>query len=146
MPYPPRMARRYPSPGTWRVSEAKVCADAIIRHFLGEEPDQNIATNSACNSPITNKTRIRLSASFIFGDIYDAAGTVKGKGMHRVDLGEAASDQIDADSYEDMFKWSESLFSDAFGGSASTARLCRPAAKVSQSAPIRSRLICTSPP
>jgi hypothetical protein len=39
---------------------------------------------------------------------------VKGKGMHRVDLGEAPSDQIDADSYADMFTWSESLFADAF--------------------------------
>ena len=110
-----------PKSGHMASSEAKVCADAIIRNFLGEEPDQNIATNSACYSPITNKTASWLSASFIYGDIYDAAGTVKGKGMHRVDLGEAASDQIDADSYEDMFKWSESLFSDAFGGSASTA-------------------------
>jgi NADH dehydrogenase FAD-containing subunit len=103
-----------PKSGHKASSEAKVCSDAIIRSFLGQEPDQNIATNSACYSPITNKTASWLSASFIYGDIFDAAGNVKGKGMHRVDLGEAASDQIDSDSYEDMFKWSQSLFADAF--------------------------------
>ncbi len=103
-----------PKSGHMASAEAKVCSDAIIRSFLGKEPDQNIATNSACYSPITNKTASWLSASFIYGDIYDAAGNVKGKGMHRVDLGEAAIDQIDSDSYEDMFKWSQSLFADAF--------------------------------
>ena len=103
-----------PKSGHMASAEAKVCSDAIIRSLLGEAPDQNIATNSACYSPITNKTASWLSASFIYGDIYDAAGNVKGKGMHRVDLGEAASDQIDSDSYEDMFKWSQSLFADAF--------------------------------
>ena len=108
-----------PKSGHMANAEAKICSDAIIRNLLGEEPDQNIATNSACYSPITDKIASWLSASFIYGNIYDAAGNVKeGKGMHRVDLGEAAIDQIDADSYEDMFKWSESLFSDAFGGSA----------------------------
>jgi NADPH-dependent 2,4-dienoyl-CoA reductase/sulfur reductase-like enzyme len=103
-----------PKSGHMANAEAKVCADAIIRSFLGETPDQNIATNSACYSPITNKTASWLSASFIYGDIYDLTGKVKGKGMHRVDLGEAPSDQIDADSYADMFTWSESLFADAF--------------------------------
>jgi len=110
-----------PKSGHMASSEAKVCADAIVRSFLGEAPDQDITTNSACYSPITNNVASWLSASFIYGDIYDAAGNVKGKGMHRVDLGEAPSDQIDADSYQDMFKWSESLFSDAFGGGASSA-------------------------
>jgi sulfide dehydrogenase [flavocytochrome c] flavoprotein chain len=103
-----------PKSGHMASAEAKVCADAIIRSFLGETPDQNITTNSACYSPITNRTASWLSASFIYGNIYDSTGKVKGKGMHRVDLGEAPSAQIDADSYADMFTWSESLFADAF--------------------------------
>jgi len=31
-------------------SEAKICADAIVRAFNGEAPDEDIATSSACFS------------------------------------------------------------------------------------------------
>jgi NADH dehydrogenase FAD-containing subunit len=103
-----------PKSGHMANSEAKVCADAIIRALNNEAPDTNVATNSACYSPITNKKASWLSANFIYGDIYDAAGNVKGKGMHRVDVGEAPADQIDGDSLEDMYQWADSLFSDAF--------------------------------
>jgi sulfide dehydrogenase [flavocytochrome c] flavoprotein chain len=103
-----------PKSGHMANSEAKVCADAILRSFNGEAPDINIATNSACYSPITNRTASWLSANFIYGDIYDAAGKVKGKGMHRVDIGEAPVKQVNAESYSEMFTWAESLFSDSF--------------------------------
>jgi NADH dehydrogenase FAD-containing subunit len=103
-----------PKSGHMANAEAKVCADAIVRAFAGETPDTNVATNSACYSPITNRTASWLSANFIYGDIYDAAGNVKGKGMHRVDIGEAPAEQIDGDSYEDMFQWADSLFADSF--------------------------------
>lgn len=95
-------------------SQAKICADAIVRTLSGTALDEDIAINSACFSPITRKTASWLSANFIYGDIYDASGAVKGKGMHRLDLGEAPADAVDGDSYEDMFTWSESLFSDSF--------------------------------
>lgn len=103
-----------PKSGHMANSEAKVCADAIIRSFNGSAPDENIATNSACFSPITNRTASWLSASFIYGDIYRADGLVKGKGMHRVDLGEAPANQVDSDNYEEMFIWAKSLFADSF--------------------------------
>jgi sulfide dehydrogenase [flavocytochrome c] flavoprotein chain len=103
-----------PKSGHMANSEAKVCADAIIRSFTGELPDEDIATSSACFSPITNKTASWLSTNFIYADIYDAAGNVKGKGMHRVDIGEAPASGVDGDSYEDMFKWADSIFSDSF--------------------------------
>jgi sulfide dehydrogenase [flavocytochrome c] flavoprotein subunit len=103
-----------PKSGHMANSEAKVCADAIVRSFTGEAPDENIATSSACFSPITNKTSSWLSTNFIYGDIFDASGNVKGKGMHRVDIGEAAADMIDGDSYQDMFTWADSMFSDSF--------------------------------
>ena len=103
-----------PKSGHIANSEAKICADAIVRALAGEEPDQNIATSSACYSPITDKTASWLSTNFIYGDIYDANGNVKGKGMHRVDIGEAAPNMIDGDSYEDMFDWAESMFADSY--------------------------------
>jgi len=95
-------------------SEAKICADAIIRSFNGEAPDADIATSSACFSPITNQTSSWLSTNFIYGDIFDASGNVQGKGMHRVDIGEAASDMVDGDSYQDMFIWADSMFADSY--------------------------------
>ena len=103
-----------PKSGHMANSEAKVCADAIVRALAGYPPDENVATSSACFSPITNKTASWLSANFIYGDIYDASGNVKGKGMHRVDLGEAPPERVNGDSFEDMFEWSRSLFSDSF--------------------------------
>jgi sulfide dehydrogenase [flavocytochrome c] flavoprotein subunit len=103
-----------PKSGHMANSEAKICADAIIRAFAGDAPDEDIATSSACFSPITNKTSSWLSTNFIYGDIFDAAGNVKGKGMHRVDIGEAPANGVDGDSYEDMFKWAESLFADSY--------------------------------
>jgi NADH dehydrogenase FAD-containing subunit len=103
-----------PKSGHMANSEAKICADAIVRSFTGEAPDEDIATSSACFSPITNKTSSWLSANFIYGDIFDASGNVKGKGMHRVDVGEAAADMIDGDSYQDMFIWADSMFADSY--------------------------------
>lgn len=103
-----------PKSGHMANSEAKVCADAIVRALSGQAPDEDIATSSACFSPITNTTASWLSANFIYGDIFDVNGMVKGKGMHRVDIGEAPSNNIDQGSFEDMYKWSESLFADTF--------------------------------
>ncbi len=103
-----------PKSGHMANSEAKICADAILRSFNGEAPDEDIATSSACFSPITNKTSSWLSTNFIYGDIFDASGNVKGKGMHRVDIGEAAENMVDGDSYQDMFIWADSMFADSF--------------------------------
>jgi NADPH-dependent 2,4-dienoyl-CoA reductase/sulfur reductase-like enzyme len=103
-----------PKSGHMANAEAKVCADAIIRAFNGESPDTDIATSSACYSPITNKKSSWLSTNFIYGDIFDANGNVKGKGMHRVDIGEAEPDMINGDSYQDMFTWADSIFADSY--------------------------------
>ena len=103
-----------PKSGHMANSEAKICADAIVRSFTGETPDEDIATSSACYSPITNKTSSWLSTNFIYGDIFDASGNVKGKGMHRVDIGEADLDMIDGDSYQEMFIWADSMFADSY--------------------------------
>ena len=101
-----------PKSGHMANAEAKVCADAILRALNGQAPDTNIATSSACFSPITATTASWLSANFSYGNIYDAAGKVKGKGMQRVDLGEAP--KISGDNYQDMFTWADGLFADSF--------------------------------
>ena len=111
---PSSYGKAVPKSGHMANSEAKVCADAIIRSLSGYEPDQDIATSSACFSPITSKSASWLSANFIYGDIYGKDGQVTGKGMHRVDLGEAPPDRVNGDSYEDMFQWAESLFADSY--------------------------------
>lgn len=111
---PASAGKPVPKSGHMANSEAKVCADAIVRDFNGEAPDENIATSSACYSPITSKTASWLSANYLYGDIFDASGSVKGKGMHRVDIGEAEFRSIDGDSYQDMFTWAESIFADSF--------------------------------
>lgn len=95
-------------------SEAKVCADAIVRQLSGDLPDEDIATSSACYSPISNTRSSWLSTNFVYGDIYRADGSIIGKGMHRTDIGEAPSSQVDGDSYADMFDWAESLFADSY--------------------------------
>jgi sulfide dehydrogenase [flavocytochrome c] flavoprotein subunit len=111
---PASVGKAVPKSGHMANSEAKVCADAIIRSFTGDAPDEDIATSSACFSPITNKKASWLSTNFIYGDIVDAAGNVIGKGMNRVDIGEAPADGVDGDSLEDMFTWAESIFSDSY--------------------------------
>ena len=103
-----------PKSGHMANSEAKVCADAILRSLNGVAADQNIATSSACYSPLTARTASWLSANFIDGNLYDANGAVKGKGMHRLDLGEAPAQRGKNDSYQEMFTWADSLFADNF--------------------------------
>lgn len=93
-------------------AEAKVCADAILRSLDGILPDTNIATNSACYSPITRSVGSWLSTNFRYGDIYDAAGQVIGKGMHRVDIGEAPN--VNSDAFQDMYQWADALFKDCY--------------------------------
>lgn len=109
---PASVGKGVPKSAHMANSEAKVCADAILRSLDGIPPDTNIATSSACYSPITRSVASWLSTNFIYGDIYDAAGTVIGKGMHRVDIGEAP--KVDSDGYKDMYKWSSALFADCY--------------------------------
>ncbi|QKS30710.1 MAG: NAD(P)/FAD-dependent oxidoreductase [Candidatus Accumulibacter similis] len=109
---PASEGKAVPKSGHMANAEAKVCADAILRTLNNQPLDQNITTNSACFSPITATTASWLSANFNYGDIYDGAGKVKGKGMHRVDLGEAP--KTNGDNYRDMFTWAQGLFADSF--------------------------------
>jgi sulfide dehydrogenase [flavocytochrome c] flavoprotein subunit len=96
-----------PKSGHMANSQAKVCADAIIRAFAGEAPDQSPVTSSACFSPITASTASWLTASFQ----YDAASGV----MKRVEASFAEAPQATSDGMQQMFHWADNIFADSFG-------------------------------
>lgn len=93
-----------PKSGHMANSQAKVCADAIIRAFNGEDPDPAPTTSSACFSPITSTKASWLSASFQF-DPTTAS-------MKRVDLGEAH--EPTSDGFQQMYQWADNIFADSF--------------------------------
>ena len=95
-----------PKSGHMANSQAKVCADAIIRAFNGEQPDPNPVTSSACYSPITSKTAAWLTASFH----YDSAT----KTMKRVEASFAEAPKPSGDGLEEMYKWANNIFADSF--------------------------------
>lgn len=96
-----------PKAGHIANSEAKVCADAILRSFDGVAPDPEPVTNSACFSPITFDTASWLTAVFRYDQ---ETGSMK---VVPESSGEAR--RPSRDSYEKMFAWSENLFADTFG-------------------------------
>jgi hypothetical protein len=93
-----------PKSGHMANSQAKVCADAIIRAFHGESPDPDPTTSSACFSPITSTKASWLSASFQYSPTSRA--------MTRVDLGEAH--EPTSDGFQQMYQWADNIFADSF--------------------------------
>lgn len=95
-----------PKAGHIANSEAKICADAVIRSLSGMQPYAAPKTNSACYSPISSNTASWLTAVFA----YDAAtGTMK---LVPESFGSASTPT--RDNYETMFEWAGNLFSDTF--------------------------------
>ncbi len=100
-----------PKSGHMANSQAKICADAIIRRAAGlspytEERLNNLTTNSACFSPITRSEASWLTAVFRYDRAAGAMTLAPGS------LGEAR--RWNAENYEDMFDWSRNLFADTF--------------------------------
>ncbi len=95
-----------PKSGHIANAEAKVCADAILRAFAGEEPDPAPVTNSACYSPITAKTASWLTAVFAYNPKTGAMEAVPES------FGEAPA--ATEENYEKMFDWAGNLFGDTF--------------------------------
>lgn len=100
-----------PKAGHIANSEAKVCADAVVRLLNGwpiDEPARmdSVVVNSACFSPITYDTASWLNAVFA----YDPATRM----MKRVEpsFGEAGAPS--KKNFEQMFKWANRLFDDTF--------------------------------
>lgn len=100
-------ATAQPKSGTMANSQAKVCADAILRALNGHAPDPKPMTTSACYSPITNKSASWLTASYL----YDPAT----RQMKRLEPSFGEAPKPDAENYIDMFRWANSVFADTFG-------------------------------
>lgn len=96
-----------PKSGHTANSQAKVCADAILRSFSGNEPSRDPATNSACYTPISAKNASWLSANYQFNP---TTGT-----MQLVQDSFDEAKKANGDNYEDMFQWAENIFKDSFG-------------------------------
>lgn len=95
-----------PKAGHIANAEAKVCADAIVHLLKGEAVNAAPTTNSACFTPITNKTASWLTVVFRYDPV---TGTMVPTGN-----GVTESQGANADNYEDMLKWFSNLMSDTF--------------------------------
>ncbi|MET0101547.1 MAG: FAD/NAD(P)-binding oxidoreductase [Sedimenticola sp.] len=90
-------------------SQAKVCADAIVRSLSNQPTDtserlENITTNSACYSPINSREASWLTANFAYNQ---STGQ-----MQLAHIGEAH--KWNSENYQEMFTWAQNLFTDCF--------------------------------
>ncbi len=95
-----------PKAGHIANQEAKVCADALVRHFNGLAPDPAPVTNSACFSTITMNQASWLTAVFQYDTVT--------KTMAPVADSSAASGGWSAGHFKDMNTWFEALMADSF--------------------------------
>ena len=96
-----------PKAGHIGNSEAKVCADAILRELSGNKPYPNPKTNSACYSPVSNREATWLTAVFK----YDP----EKKDMVLVNKHFPAASPPSRKNFKEMFYWAGNLFYDTFG-------------------------------
>jgi len=95
-----------PKAGHIANSEAKVCADAILRLINNKALYQTPVTNSACYSPTSKTQASWLSAVYK----YD----VTTSSMVLANSSYPASSTSSTYNYNEMFNWSGNLFSDTF--------------------------------
>lgn len=96
-----------PKAGHIGNSEAKICADAVLRILSNNPLYQNPKTNSACYSPTSSTEASWLNAVYK----YDAVNN----NMVLVDSSYyPKSSPSSTYNYREMFKWSENLFADTF--------------------------------
>ena len=101
-----------PKSGHHANAQAKVCADAVLRLLAGAPVDTderiaNIATNSACYSPITYDTATWLTAVYA----YDPASGE----MRPVPGAFGSAGNWKREHYNDMWDWWANLSRDTFG-------------------------------
>jgi len=96
-----------PKAGHIGNSEAKVCADAILRELSGKKPYPNPKTNSACYSPVSDREATWLTAVFK----YDP----ERKDMVLVNKNFPAASPPSRKNFKEMFYWAGNLFRDTFG-------------------------------
>ena len=99
-------ATTQPKAGHIANQEAKVCADALVRIFAGQQPDPSPVTNSACYSTITRTQAGWLNAVFQ----YDPTA----KAMTPVPNSMAASAGWTSKNFKEMGEWFDALMADTF--------------------------------
>lgn len=92
-----------PKAGHMGNSEAKVCADAILRTLSGVALYASPKTNSACYSPTSTIEASWLTAVFKYDSI-----------EQKMVVANIAAGESTTSNYSKMFSWSENLFSDTF--------------------------------
>jgi NADPH-dependent 2,4-dienoyl-CoA reductase/sulfur reductase-like enzyme len=92
-----------PKAGHMGNSEAKVCADAILRTLNGVTLYASPKTNSACYSPTSSTEASWITAVFKY-DVNENKMVIANKG----------SGAPSTSNYSKMFSWSGNLFSDTF--------------------------------
>ncbi|MCQ8183368.1 NAD(P)/FAD-dependent oxidoreductase [Methylomonas sp. SURF-1] len=99
-----------PKAGHIANSEAKVCADALLRHLQLRParvmPDEAPVTNSACFSPITASTASFLTAGYRYNPALDT--------MEKIAAASGEAEQINSDNYKMMLAWANNLFAEVF--------------------------------
>lgn len=96
-----------PKAGHIGNSEAKVCADAILRLLNNLVPDPAPKTNSACYSPVSRTEATWLTALYEYNSTTGQMQLVAG---NNYPYASAPSTR----NYGDMFDWSGNLFNDTF--------------------------------
>jgi NADPH-dependent 2,4-dienoyl-CoA reductase/sulfur reductase-like enzyme len=95
-----------PKAGHIGNSEAKVCADAIVRELNGLSPYKNPKTNSACYSPVSIGRATWLTTVFKYSP--------EKRDMVLVNKNFPASSAPSRKNFKDMFNWAGNLFADTF--------------------------------
>ncbi|OAI17661.1 hypothetical protein A1507_10460 [Methylomonas koyamae] len=99
-----------PKAGHIANSEAKVCADALLRDLRLRParvmPDEAPVTNSACFSPITASTASFLTAGYRYNPAQDA--------MEKIAAASGEAEQINSGNYKMMLAWANNLFAEVF--------------------------------
>ncbi len=96
-----------PKAGHIGNSEAKVCADAVLRILNNLAPDPAPKTNSACYSPVSRTAASWLSAVYEYNPTTQQMQLVANAGYPK-------SQYPTTSNYWDMFNWSGNLFADTF--------------------------------
>ncbi|CAN5127110.1 NAD(P)/FAD-dependent oxidoreductase [soil metagenome] len=104
-----------PKAGHVANQEAKICADAMVRLFLGAAPDPQPVANSACYSPITASTASWLTAVYQYDPADGRMKTAASGGQTMVGgLPATATEaaKIDGENFKEMGTWFNALMGD----------------------------------
>ncbi|WP_119287162.1 FAD-dependent oxidoreductase [Azohydromonas sediminis] len=107
-----------PKAGHVANQEAKICADAIVRAFLGQGPDPAPVANSACYSPVTAGTASWLTAVYQYDPLDRRMKIAAGGGRTTINGAPATATEsavISSGNFQDMGVWFKTLMADTAG-------------------------------